>query len=81
MLSFRNVRTIYVDKFSKSRFIEYILGGLMYKYFKIGTHLKLIFSIPEQNVDKDISKAFGTSVRRSSGRRSGVAVRAVDCWQ
>ena len=24
---------------------------------------------------------FGTSVRRSSGRRSGVAVRAVDCWQ
>ena len=23
----------------------------------------------------------GTSVRRSSGRRSGVAVRAVDCWQ
>ena len=25
--------------------------------------------------------AIGTSVRRSSGRRSGVAVRAVDCWQ
>ena len=25
--------------------------------------------------------SFGTSVRRSSGRRSGVAVRAVDCWQ
>ena len=24
---------------------------------------------------------FGTSVWRSSGRRSGVAVRAVDCWQ
>ena len=24
---------------------------------------------------------FGTRVRRSSGRRSGVAVRAVDCWQ
>ena len=24
---------------------------------------------------------FGTSVRRSSGRRSGVAIRAVDCWQ
>ena len=24
---------------------------------------------------------FGTSVRRSSGPRSGVAVRAVDCWQ
>ena len=24
---------------------------------------------------------FGTSVRRYSGRRSGVAVRAVDCWQ
>ena len=23
----------------------------------------------------------GTSVRRSGGRRSGVAVRAVDCWQ
>ena len=23
----------------------------------------------------------GTSVRRSRGRRSGVAVRAVDCWQ
>ena len=27
------------------------------------------------------SAIIGTSVRRSSGRRSGVAVRAVDCWQ
>ena len=26
-------------------------------------------------------KIYGTSVRRSSGRRSGLAVRAVDCWQ
>ena len=26
-------------------------------------------------------KIISTSVRRSSGRRSGVAVRAVDCWQ
>ena len=25
--------------------------------------------------------SIGTSVRRSSGRRSGVAVQAVDCWQ
>ena len=28
----------------------------------------------------DMTK-IGTSVRRSSGRRSGVAFRAVDCWQ
>ena len=27
------------------------------------------------------STPIGTSVRRSSGRSSGVAVRAVDCWQ
>ena len=28
-----------------------------------------------------VPENIGTSVRRSSGRRSGVAVRAVDCWQ
>ena len=33
----------------------------------------------DQNSNK--AKPIGTSVRRSSGRRSGVAVRAVDCWQ
>ena len=29
----------------------------------------------------NILMSIGTSVRCSSGRRSGVAVRAVDCWQ
>ena len=29
----------------------------------------------------NVTTIIGTSVRRSSGRRSGVAVRAVECWQ
>ena len=34
-----------------------------------------------KNLWLEVDLFIGTSVRRSSGRRSGVAVRAVDCWQ
>ena len=40
-------------------------------HLRVQTHLQL----------DGVGVDFGTSVRRSSGRRSGVAVRAVDCWQ
>ena len=35
----------------------------------------------EELVSSKNTILIGTSVWRSSGRRSGVAVRAVDCWQ
>ena len=37
---------------------------------------RLSLAVPHSDLN-----LIGTSVRRSSGRRSGVAVRAVDCWQ
>ena len=39
------------------------------------TMLIMFFFNAAQSLD------FGTSERRSSGRRSGIVIRAVDCWQ
>ena len=44
----------------------------------VSLYLKSSFGIPSL---KGVPDNIGTSMRRSSGRRSGVAVRAVDCWQ
>ena len=64
-----------------------VVGGDLYG--AAGGHLGELKGIPRTlpiTSKSNIYEVFflfkiGTSVRRSSGRRSGVAVRAVDCWQ
>ena len=43
--------------------------------------LALVSRVFQYNGGRTKPPSIGTSVRRSSGRRSGVAVRVVDCWQ
>ena len=63
----------------RSRQVKIGLDGS--RWVKIGQDRSIsCLKIEFENIGQN-EKHFGTSVRRSSGRRSGVAVRAVDCWQ
>ena len=70
-------KTIMCDKSALTQFIlDCTSHNLKSRISEEDETCPLIFDLT-----RDLCYTIGTSVRRSSGRRSGVAVRAVDCWQ